>query len=158
MNTASDLTAVRSVLFGGNDGVVLSQVAYNTEQTIAAFGDVSPYTVRRLIHSGDLPTRNTGKQYLVSGATIVDVLGRKPAGVNDPREVIDQAREYTLKQLATLLGLPYLIAHRLTHGTDPKITPERRGTRLFLPGHVILGYLGGRDEPIRYRPAAAASA
>lgn len=156
MNTATDLTAVRTLLFGGAVTDV-SQVAYSAEKTIEVFG-VSAATVWRLIRKGDLPTRNTGKQYLVSGATIVDVLGRTPDGINDPRQVIAPDTEYSLAQLAALLGVGYEIAHRLTRREDLPLTPERRGTRLFLPGSVILDYLAGHDEPIRYQPAHRASA
>lgn len=154
MSTPSTPTVIRSLLFGNADAEI-AQVAYNAEKAIAAF-DASPYTVWRLIRSGDLPTRNTGKQYLISGATIVDVLGRTPEGINDPREVISPDREYSLKHLAALLGVPYQIAHRLAHGANPKIAPERRGTRLFLSGAVILGYLAGHDEPIHYSAPASA--
>jgi hypothetical protein len=155
MSTPSTPSVIRTILFGNADQDV-PQVAYSAEKTIEVF-DASPSTVWRLIRNGELPTRNTGKQYLVSGATIVDILGRTPDGITDPRRVIDPDREYFLKNLAAFLGVPYQIAHRLTHGTDAKITAERRGTRLFLPGHVILDYLAGHDEPIRYQPAHRAS-
>jgi hypothetical protein len=156
MTTPSAPTAIRSLLFGGA-AADISQVAYSAEKTIEVFG-VAPATVWRLIRRGELPTRNTGKQYLVSGATIIDVLGRRPDGINDPRTVITPDTEYSLHQLATFLGVPYQIAHRLTHRRDAPLTPERRGTRLFLPGSVILDYLAGSDEPIRYQPAHRASA
>jgi hypothetical protein len=152
MSTPSAPAVLRSLLFRNADAG-LPAVAYNADDTIKAFG-VSASTVWRLIRSGDLPTRNTGKQYLVSGAVIIDVLGREPDGINDPRRVIDPERQYFMKQFAALLGVPYQIAHRLTQGTDAKITPEREGTRLFLPGQAILAYLAGHDEPIRYRASA----
>lgn len=155
MSTPSEPTVIRTLLFGGTNTDV-PQVAYSAEKTIEVF-DASAATVWRLIRKGELPTRNTGKQYLVSGATIVDVLGRKPDGINDPRQVINPDAEYSIAQLAAFLGVTYHMAHRLTHRTPPKITPERRGTRLFIPGRVILDYLAGHDEPIRYQPARRAS-
>jgi hypothetical protein len=155
MSTPAEPAVLRSLLFRNTD-VDLPQIAYNAEQTIKAFGVVSESTVWRLIRSGELPTRNTGKSYLVSGAVIVDVLGHTPEGINDPRRVIDPEQRYVMKQFAALLGLPYQIAHRLTQGTDPKIATERLGTRLFLPGRVILDYLAGTDEPIHYRARVSA--
>lgn len=156
MSTPAEPTVLRSLLFGGANSTVL-QVAYSAEKTIAVL-NASPATVWRLIRKGELPTRNTGKQYLVSGATIVDVLGRRPDGINDPRQVIDPDVEYSLAQLAGFLGVDYQIAHRLTYRENAPLTPERRGTRLFLPGRVIRDYLAGHDEPIRYQPAHRASA
>jgi hypothetical protein len=156
MSTPSAPAVLRSLLFRNADAS-LPKVAYNADETIRAFG-VAPSTVWRLIRSGELPTRNTGKSYLVSGGVIIDVLGREPKGVNDPRRVIDPEQQYLMKQFAALLGVPYRIAHRLTQGADAKVTPERLNSRLFLPGRVILDYLAGHDEPIRYQPAHRASA
>lgn len=156
MSTPSEPTVIRTLLFGGTNTDV-PQVAYSAEKTIEVFS-ASAATVWRLIRKGDLSTRNTGKQYLISGAVIVDVLGHKPDGINDPRQVIEPDTEYSIAQLAALLGVEYQIAHRLTRRENTPLKTERRGTRLFLPGRVILDYLAGHDEPIRYQPAHRVSA
>lgn len=151
MSAPADTTVLRALLFKGraDDGQVV-KCAYSTEETIAAFGPaVSRKAVKRLIQRGDLPTRNTGRQYFISGAVIIDVLGRRPEGINDPREVIEPERLYFLKDLATFLGVSYGIAHRLTQGKTPDIDPDRSNGRFLIPGSTILEYLAGHDDPLR---------
>lgn len=145
MSTPAAPSLLRSLLLKDDDTSVL-QVAYSVEDAIAAMG-ASPKTTWRLVRGGDLPTRNTGQQYRISGAVIVDIMGSKVNGINDPRKVIDPARLYFLKHCATFLGVSYGIAHRLTQ--QSKLTPSRTNGRLLFPGSTILDYLAGRDEPLR---------
>lgn len=53
--------------------VVLARVAYTTADT-AVFLGIDVQAVRRLIASGKLRARHTGKAYIVPGAAIIDFL------------------------------------------------------------------------------------
>lgn len=155
MNTLPP-SALRTLLFKSSPDE-LSKVAYTVAETIEAFrqaqgpAKVTPKTVWRLVRAGQLPTRNTGRQYLVSGATIVDVLKCAPEGINDPRDVIDQERTYLVTDLVTILGLDYQSARRLAYA---ELSPETIGTRLTVTGRAILDYLAGADAPMRHSASA----
>lgn len=149
-------SALRTLLFKSNPDE-LSKVAYTVSETIVAFqqvhgtAKVTPKTVWRLVRAGHLPTRNTGRQYLVSGATIVDVLQRTPEGINDPRDTIDEERIYLVTDLVTILGLDYQAARRLAFA---ELSPKMIKNRLTVAGPAILAYLAGVDAPMRHSASA----
>jgi hypothetical protein len=142
---AFDPSVLRTLLYDKPD---LRRVAYTAAETAAAL-NVSPQRVHRHIATGEPPTRNTGKRYLVSGAIILDVLGRPHPDINDPRTVIEPDAWHVLSELATLLGVPYQVAHRLAQNQAVHSARRGAGRPLFL-GAAVLAYLAGADEPIRY--------
>lgn len=142
---AFDPAVLRTLLYDKPD---LCRVAYTVAEAAAAL-NVPLMRVQRLVRAGELPTRNTGKRYIVSGSVIVDVLGRTHPDINDPRAAIEPGTWYVLTELATLLGVSYGTAHRLAYNQRIHSARHAAGRPLFL-GNDLLEYLAGYDEPMRH--------
>lgn len=152
MTASATLTPseLRTLVFGARD-VELVQVAYTVADTARAFGKPEQ-VVLRLVSAGRMPSRNTGRAYLIPGGVILDVLGSAHPDINDHRDVIDRAAAYTYAEVGTLLGISIHAAKRLA--ASRRLTPDRTAPRPLFSGALLLDYLGGTDEPLRHRDSA----
>lgn len=147
--TASSLrlAAVRRVLYPDAD---LRRIAYNAAEAATALG-VDIRKVWALLRTGQIPARNTGKQYLLPGATLIDINeGRPLPGINDHRdpETFQVDRLYTRANLAVLLGTTRPVVRGLVEGGRVEET-ESIGSARYITGATVLAYLNGADEPLR---------
>lgn len=145
------VVTVRRLLYPDTN---LHRVAYTVAAAAAAL-QVPQRRVRELLHNGQIPARNTGNQYLITGATLV-IINRGPlTGINDHRDpaVFDVARLYTRSNLRSLLGTTVHVVRSLVENGRIKET-ESIGSARYVTGETIWEFLGGRDEPMRQRDTA----
>jgi hypothetical protein len=148
--TTADIAAIRARLYAGEQK--LPQVAYSARDAAAALG-VTEARVWSLIRDGELPARRRGQRRLISGAIILDILGKPHPRINDPRTTIDPDQAYHLGDLAALLGLTYGVTQRLVQ--NDYVKPDRHmGGRPLFYGRTILAFLNGVDEPMRASQSA----
>lgn len=149
-STGLQVATVRRLLFPDTD---LRRVAYTATETATALG-VPRHRLWNLLHSGAIPARNTGKQYLIPGGTILDILGEEHPHINDHRdaEVFTVDRLYTRANLRVLLGATTAVVRGLVEsGRLPET--EAIGSARFVTGKTLLDFLGGADEPMHQQDA-----
>lgn len=78
-------TVVRP-LIRDHEEVVIAQVAYDVSDAEVFLG-ISNHAVRRLIRSGQLRARNTGRSYIIPGKAIIEYLN----GADEPMHHRDSA-------------------------------------------------------------------
>lgn len=144
--TAMQVELIRRLLY---PDTTVKRISYDVPASAKALG-VTERRLRALLHDGQIPSQNTGKRYLISGGTLLDILGCPHPDIHDHRDpsLLDPARLYTRANLCTLLGVTAAVGRGFVESGRIEES-EAIGYARYIPGTAIAEFLAFADEPMR---------